>query len=531
MKSLIRVILILAVLVLAGFAALQFWLGPKLEEQARLELAALPEALAFSELLRFEPLKVKSVEFSAFSRRLILRGLELRGTMDLPAFEAGVEQQPRSAALNYTLEEASYRLPWRALLLFTPLRDMILPETGMMAVGEEMRISNFVYSLNQGTVSARSVVRDQEAVDIRMESGLIRELLEQRKPSNMLNALYRIGIGEMRASAMTSEMAIPEQGIKMDFSCDAMRIRNWEGRTIEEAVADGIVLKEKDRELMRLGNITEKRFTLPEEAAMQELLTLLSQTKPDENALQALLLRIVTTGEPLLREISFSDLHFPLDGQALTFKKMALNWQSNTPLQYGLSVDALSLPTPLLERESDLAFPGLPALVLDAKLGFTSGGDGGRHKGLLSAQHLGSLDYDFIMSAGSPLAGPQALFLSSYKDVNLKYTDQGLTAYLVRNVIPSARGATPALKAAIAELCPGDTPENAAVRDALETFVSRPGVLEVQSRPGKTFRVFELLAKLGGKDPGALLSVTAQPGKESLEQQISGLDATAAKAK
>ena len=516
MKSLIRVILILAVLVLAGFAALQFWLGPKLEEQARLELAALPEALAFSELLRFEPLKVKSVEFSAFSRRLILRGLELRGTMDLTAFEAGVEQQPRSAALNYTLEEASYRLPWRALLLFTPLRDMILPETGMMAVGEEMRISNFVYSLNQGTVSARSVVRDQEAVDIRMESGLIRELLEQRKPSNMLNALYRIGIGEMRASAMTSEMTIPEQGIKMDCSCDAMRIRNWEGRTIEEAVADGIVLKEKDRELMRLGNITEKRFTLPEEAAMQELLTLLSQTKPDENALQALLLRIVTTGEPLLREISFSDLHFPLDGQALTFKKMALNWQSNTPL---------------LERESDLAFPGLPALVLDAKLGFTSEGDGGRHKGLLSAQHLGSLDYDFIMSAGSPLAGSQALFLSSYKDVNLKYTDQGLTAYLVRNVIPSAQGATPALKAAIAELCPGDTPENAAVRDALETFVSRPGVLEVQSRPGKTFRVFELLAKLGGKDPGALLSVTAQPGKESLEQQISGLDATAAKAK
>ena len=254
MKSLIRVILVLAVLVLAGLAALQFWLGPKLEEQARLELAALPEALAFSELLRFEPPKVKSVEFSAFSRRLILRGLELRGTMDLPAFEAGVEQQPRSAALNYTLEEASYRLPWRALLLFTPLRDMILPETGMMAVGEEMRISNFVYSLNQGTVSARSVVRDQEAVDIRMESGLIRELLEQRKPSNMLNALYRIGIGEMRASAMTSEMAIPEQGIKMDFSCDAMRIRNWEGRTIEEAVADGIVLKEKDRELMRLGN-------------------------------------------------------------------------------------------------------------------------------------------------------------------------------------------------------------------------------------------------------------------------------------
>ena len=159
MKSLIRVILILAVLVLAGFAALQFWLGPswRTGPPGTRRSAGSPGVFG---LLHFGPLKVKRRILGLFPAPDPARSGTARHNGPA-AFEAGVEQQPRSAALNYTLEEASYRLPWRALLLFTPLRDMILPETGMMAVGEEMRISNFVYSLNQGTVSARSVVQDQ----------------------------------------------------------------------------------------------------------------------------------------------------------------------------------------------------------------------------------------------------------------------------------------------------------------------------------------------------------------------------------
>lgn len=533
MKNLLRALVILAVLALAGLSALTFWVGPRVEEQVRQALAWLPENLNILERSHFAPSEIKEVQFSPFSRRLVLRGLELRGTMDLPAPAGDGEHQPQTASLAYTAEEISYRLPWRALLLYTPLRDMVLPETGMMSVGEDMRISNLSYVFTQGSVSARSVLQSQEANDLRMESGLIREMLEQRKSLDMLNVFYRMGIGEIRGSAMTTEMTIPEAGQKVGFSCGSMRFRNWEGRAIEEASMDGIVLTKNDREFMRLGNITEKQLTMPEEADIRELLALISQPKPDEKALLLLLQRIVTTGEPLLREISFSDLHFPLDDQALTIKKIILNWQSNTPLKYSLGLDAMSLPMTLVEGESGLTFPGLPVLVLDAKLSFTDQDDGRRHKGLLKAQDLGSLDYDFTMPADSlsPLANPQPPLLISYKGVNLKYTDQGLMAYLVNNFIPSAQAATPALKMAIAEVCSGDAPENAAIREALETFVTRPGVLEVQSKPGGSFRLVDFLATVGGKNPGKLLNVTAQPGKESLEEQISGLDATAAKAK
>ena len=42
MKNLLRAVMVLAVLVLAGIAALAFWVGPQVEELARREIAALP---------------------------------------------------------------------------------------------------------------------------------------------------------------------------------------------------------------------------------------------------------------------------------------------------------------------------------------------------------------------------------------------------------------------------------------------------------------------------------------------------------
>ena len=184
-----------------------------------------------------------------------------------------------------------------------------------------------------------------------------------------------------------------------------------------------------------------------------------------------------------------------------------------------------------MERESGLSLPGLPALVLDAKLDFAAQGNGGMHEqGTISAQNLGALEYDFVISGGATPASPQALFASALSDVRLKYTDQRLTAYLVSNVVPVAQAATPTLKAAIAQFCSGDSPENAALRGALETFATSPGVLEVRSKPGKSFRLFEAAGALAGGNPAALFSVTAQPGKKSLEEQINALKAGGAPA-
>lgn len=540
MKNLFRALLVLAVLILAGIAALSFWVGPRVEEMARRELAALPEAAA-TKYLRFSPPEVREIAFSPFSRRLTLRGLEMRGTRAPQALGSGrPERQPAPGEVRYTLDEVSCRLPLRALLLYTPLRGLVLPETGMITIGEDVRLFNFASFLDQGPVRTQSTAKSKEAEGIRMDSALLRQLLEEREsqggtprmqPSpDLLEIFCGMGIKKLRVSDMRINSTIGHGTV--DFSCESIRMRNWEGRSLQEASLDGLNLKVDGQEFLRLGNLTEKDITFPEEAALRELMAQACRPNPDQRALQTLLLRMFTSGEPLIRELSAADLRVALDdkaGQAVTLGKAALHWQSNAPLRYSFSVDALSVPTALVQRKSGLTFPGLPALVLDATLDFAAqDADAMREQGTIRAADLGALEYDFVISGkAGALPFGQALWGSAFRDVRLKYADQGLTAYLARNILPSAREATPILKEAIAAFCSGPAPENPAIRKALDTFVTMPGVLETQSKPGKIFRILDFIGLLGG-DPGALFTVTAQPGKESLEAQIDSLNAAAA---
>lgn len=552
MKNLFRALLVLAILILAGIAALSFWIGPKVEEATRRELANLPTLFTIAGQLQFSPSEVREIEFSPLSRRMILRGLTFRGTVN-PQTTAGPDA-PRHfapAEMRYTLEEASYRLPLRVLLLFTPLRDIVLPKKGMMTVGDNLRISNLAYSLVMGPLKVHSAIKSEEANDIRIDSALFRELLtawergedlpqegasrdlqDERSYPDLLRLTYRMGIRELRVTGMSMRTEIPELGVN-DYSCDAMSMRNWEGRNVQEAAFEGLRMKDKGREVFYLGNITEKGIVLPEEAALRELLALAYQPRPNPKALFALLQQMLTSGEPLFKEFSASDLRIPFRNGAdrgLSIKKAALNWQSNTPLQYSFNMEALSLTTDFLERESGLTFPGLPALVLDATQGFAAQGTNAmREHGTIRAEGLGALEYDALVArGGGALTSAQSLLTKTLDNVRLKYTDQGLTAYLARNILP-AKMATPLLKAGIEQICSGPAPENTAIREALDIFAMLPGVLEVQSRPGKTFTLLELEKQLFAKNPGALLSVTVQPGKESLEAQINSLNAAAAK--
>lgn len=515
MKNLLRAVMVLTVLVLAGIAALAFWVGSQVEELARREIAAFADAASIAGQVRLSAPEVKEIKFSPLSRRLTLRGAEMRGEMpSLPG-----------SSLLYTLEEASFRLPLRVLLLFTPLRNTVLPEKGMLTVCESMRISNFASTISQGSTSARSTVRSEEANQIRLESGLLQELLEGTAARDTLKILYRMGIGELRASSVASSINMPDQGLRLDFNCDSMQMRNWEGRFTEQASLDGILLKEGEKELLRLGNLTVTGYTMPEEATARKLLALTDQPRPDRLALRALLLGMFASGEPLVRKISATDLSIPLDNQHVSCKNFTLSWPSNTPLKYGCSLERLSLPTALVERKSRLSLPGLPAFVLDAQLDFESRGNGVMHEqGTISAQTLGALEYDFVISGGAASLSLQALLAKTFSDVRLKYTDQRLTAYLVSNAVPVAQAATPALKTGIAQFCSGDSPENTALRAALETFVTSPGVLEIRSRPGKSFRLLEVTSALAKGNLAALFNVTAQAGKKSLEEQINALN-------
>lgn len=553
MKKLFRALVVLAVLSLAALAALYFWVGPKVEDMTRRELAELPQAVAaLPTPLRLAAPQVREIEFSPFSRRLTVRGLEIRGTGNsLPLVRPKAGRKPAPGEVRYTLEEGSYRLPLRALLLFTPLRNLALPEKGMITIGEDLRLSNFATVATQSSGTMQSLIKSETASHIRMDSALVRQLLEERESSaalpqgilsgqvqaeraapDLLHVAYRMGIGELRASGVSTRLLIPEENINVHFSCEAVRMRNWEGPRVQEAVMDRLSLKQEGEEFLSLGVIREKEITLPEEAVLRDLLAQASEPLADPDALQAALLRLIRDKEPLFKELDLADLRVPVKGEsspAVTLRKASMHWASNTPSQSSYSVDALSLPTSLLERESGLTFPGLPALVLDATLAFEGrDASSAREHGTLRAQSLGALEYDFLLWINSSAqSSPQTVLDVTFGDVRLKYADQGLTAYLVKNVLPSAREATSILKAAIAAFCSGPAPENPAIRKALDTFATRPGVLEAQSKPGKKFNLLELVSLLGG-DPGALFTVTAQPGTESLEAQINRLNAAAA---
>ena len=116
-----KTVLILAPLLLAALLlvlAAQLWLRPQVENQARQALAGLTS---------FDGSPVQSsvevLDFSPLTRKLLLRGLELRMV------------QPQGP-VTYQAAEISLRLPLRAMLACTPLRGAVLPEQGMTTVAE-----------------------------------------------------------------------------------------------------------------------------------------------------------------------------------------------------------------------------------------------------------------------------------------------------------------------------------------------------------------------------------------------------------
>ena len=129
--------------------------------------------------------------------------------------------------------------------------------------------------------------------------------------------------------------------------------------------------------------------------------------------------------------------------------------------------------------------------------------------------------------AGAISSSEQALLLQSFSDLRLTVKDRGAMAWLGLNISPNGLAAATVLHQTLdkgLELNP--TQQNRAIREALLTFVQRPGKLEVTSARGQRIGVLQLLAALS--DPGMLFTCTATPGPKSLEEQINALAAQAA---
>lgn len=507
MKKLLRFLVILAVLALAGFTAVGFWLRPQVEEHVLQGF----NSMALASGVKNFAASVEQSDFSPFSRRVELRGLTLRG--ETPA-----------GSTVYDIAELSYRLPLRMLLAYTPLRDLVLPKTGMMAVAENITVRNLALRTAQGQVT----VQREEINTIKAECSLVLEALAQQ-PMDALNAVYRTGVGKAHAFFISVEMPGPARNMagNMKMTIKEAVLKNWQGRTLEEVQLMDMRLLMGAQESARMGHLLEKGVTLPNEDMLRRLLALAAQAGQDYQTvlpgMNALLEEMLDNEVPLVREVVATDLGFTLDEGSVTLKEIRFDWLSNKPRRTETKISGLSLPKDMLARRLGLV---LPPLNLDVAFSMTEEGTDARlEKGSLHAQGLGDLDYGLKVFE-SPAAGldlQQALLLQSFSDFSASFTDQGLMAWLGYNVSPNPRAAAAAMLAA-AQL-PGikETPANQAFSMALQNFVERPGKLELHSLPGKRLQILQLFGALG--DPGALFSLRTTPGGQSLETQIGKLDA------
>ena len=224
---------------------------------------------------------------------------------------------------------------------------------------------------------------------------------------------------------------------------------------------------------------------------------------------------------PLLRKAYAADMTFAVETSSVQVKEATFEWLSNAPAHTKSSVKGLTAPSSLLSALLDLT---LPPLQMDMAFESRSTGAASHKKASINAAGMGVLDCEVKLNEKPGTNVMEELFTQGFSDFNLKFTDAGLTAWLGLNIsttVPQAVGALEALAA-----LPGvrTSEQNDAIRRNLQTFAARPGNLEIQTTPGRTAMVLELVSLLD--NPGMLLTVTAKPGDHALAEQMESLRLT-----
>ncbi len=216
-----------------------------------------------------------------------------------------------------------------------------------------------------------------------------------------------------------------------------------------------------------------------------------------------------------------------VENGSVTVGSVGFDWLSNSPRHTTSFIRDLAASKSLLEDASGLAMPALKANMTFESLGLSTAS----HKKTMSikAEGLADVNCSFTLyDAGIISTSEQALLMQSFSDLHLAVKDHGALAWVGLNLSHDGRAAATALHQTLdkgLDLAP--TPQNNAIRQALLTFVQRPGQLEAASAKGQRIGILQILAALN--DPGALFTCSAVAGQKTLEEQINALAAQTAK--
>lgn len=497
MNKLLKAFIILAVLVAGGLTALGFGLRSTIEQQiidGLGNMAVTPQGKTYAAT-------ADQVDFSPFTRDVSIRGLAVRG-----------ENAGRQEA--WLVSEASFRLPVRMLLAFTPLRSMVLDGNNLMDIAENVVVRNATMTNS----NSRVTVQRKEVDVLRAKPFVVAQVLDKNEPIDLVTAAYNMGADNTRAYFVNTEVIDDSASVKA--SVKEMHMAGWQENTIASIAIDGIAVRIDGTQGLSIGHLRQEGIVLPQEDLMHQIVALCEDPESEEAQQQLIPLveTVFNTEPPLLRRFLASDMAFAVDTSSVQVKEAQLEWLSNAPSHTRSSITGLTAPSSLLYALLDMTLP-----PLNMNMAFESQTTGAvSHKqATVQSQGIGQLACSLNMNETPGTHLPEDLLAQSFSDFKLSFKDEGATAWLGLNISPSIPQAVATLEALAA--LPGikETPQNKALRQNLQAFAAKPGNLDIQTTPGQTVLVLNLLAMLD--NPGMLLTSTVQQGDRSLAEQMESL--------
>lgn len=506
MKKSYFVVTALLVLVAAGYLGISFGLRPLVEKQVLRGV----QGLSISYDNRPSEASADQVEFFPFSCELVIRGLRLSGASP-------------EGPIAYSVAEASLRVPFRMLLAFTPLRGIVLNNQGMMPIAENIALRN----LTVRSPSARATVQRKEIDVLRAESDLVKQFLDAR-PVDTLAAVYHMGADNARSFFFSMDMPGKDGLAQLTFK--EASLNGWQGGAIASISVDELQSRLNGHEGMRVNRIEITDITLPDIGLVHRLMDAAALGESDmDAAVKAagpVMNELLAAQPPVLRQARARDLTFAVENGTVTMSATGVDWLSNAPQHTSSFIQGLAMPRSLATSVSGLALPDIKTDMTFESLAL---GSATYRKTLtLKAPGLADISCAFTLYDGGALSSEQALLLQTFSDLQLTVQDQGATAWLGRNISGDPAVAAQTLRAAANNsLEMTATAQNKAIREALVTFVDRPGRLEASSAKGQRIGILQLLAALN--NPGSLFTLYAAPGPRTVEDQMSALAAEFAK--
>lgn len=499
-----KIIICLAILVLAAGCAAWFTIPSLVEKAVRQNLEQLPAVLNQPGQVTFSKPEIGKISFEPMGRTLSIANTTINGVAN--------DKKLGKVNMVYRFKAVSGTMPWRLLAKISPLRGMLSEQYGFETVLSDFQGKEWSVSLASKDLQAESAIEEISGTNIMLQANVLGSILDQL-PLDSLDIIYGMGVDDFFLKGIGGNFTALHQKQVVTHNLGSMRISGWRGQTTKNIAVDGLSLRQGENILFGLDQLDLNTLTLPEMPLMVALKNDLQEFRPFRSWH---IFSEIMKGKPIVSQSVLKGLHV----EDFAINSARLDWFSTNPTAANLSLAGLSFPASVLEDETGVNVTGMKKIDLDCDLSVEGGKNSSQdHKGSIRAPGLGALAFSY--STSSTPTSILSLMSAKFSDFDLNYVDESLVARVAAGIEPNAQAAMFALKIAAGHFCSQSGKNNENLRQAIENFVERPGSLQVKGC--KPFNLTEIGIQAYRGDLGSIFEATATPGSKTLEQEMNAL--------